>query len=882
MAQIGDTYYSSLPDAVSAANGGDTIELLKDLDISSDSRWYIEFNKTDTENNPVTIDFNNKSITFHMAGYYGNGNDTRKDFLVMENGQLILENGTLHGIDLPSLKMMGDYQDGQTADDVQKETKLTCSNMNMDHFYLKGYAGDVGDEAPGNMHPEWRHLFVQKSVLEECVFDGISASVTDSLVNNAKYGDYVHVTKDPVTGVSIDTSYLCNLDFVRSVLRNDDPSNKQPLNPSTKATFSDTLTINSLSASFVPGNIFWEWGRGDSITNPFWGDFVRSYSSSFMDFGSDDNGLFVSTEPIYLISDTPTKFIGTNNYGYSFATTAQGKVLASQDIRAMAKGVTQDQDGNPTSSADQYMFVPGDADITLEAPDLPNQDVNIVLSYSAEGYTTQPVTYTLKDQGKVDSIPVPAWTITGYDQEKRELQKQETTFDQLDVTCSTGDPNIDDRYEFIPTYSKSDDGTHISIHVKAVKMDDRQDYTVHFDANGGSGAPEKETVSFLKGAFQKPDSTKMTNQDEEFMGWYLDREGKYSFDSYFGKTVNAPMITSLRKKHFLSNDSSTITLYAGWDDKDYTLTYDPNGGSWDDGSKDIKQEKTPKSEIQTILTAPTRIGYEFEYWKGSEFYPGDNYEGEGTRNQFGRPVNHTLTAQWTPNEYYIVYNLNNQNAYGSVDNMTVTFDTEIGRPDTRSLGTYDDEVFEGWYLDQECKKPFQNFGKVLDADLVSKLPFDLGNALMLYAAWAPGYTIRFDGNGGRGTVPADIGNLTLGSQINEPGIFELSRTNYTFTGWFLDKEGKVPFTYFGNTLNEDIITKLKNKDALHDGNPVITLYAGWKAAPEPTPTPSATPSASTNNNRGAVASAPHSGMFFPITSTQKFIPATGAAGENNN
>jgi len=209
VAQIGDTYYSSLPDAVSAANGGDTIELLKDLDISSDSRWYIEFNKTDTENNPVTIDFHNKSITFHMAGYYGNGNDTRKDFLVMENGQLILENGTLHGIDLPSLKMMGDYQDGQTADDVQKETKLTCSNMKIDDFQLVGYAGEVGSADPGNMHPDWRHLFVQNSILDGGVFDGISASVTDSLVNNAEYLDY----KDG------DASYLCNFDFVNSVLK---------------------------------------------------------------------------------------------------------------------------------------------------------------------------------------------------------------------------------------------------------------------------------------------------------------------------------------------------------------------------------------------------------------------------------------------------------------------------------------------------------------------------------------------------------------------------------------------------------------------------------------------------------------------------------------
>lgn len=340
--------------------------------------WYIEFNKPDTENNPVTIDFNNKSIIFHMAWDYYNGTDHRKDFLVMENGQLILENGTLHGTDLPSLKMMGDYASGQTADDVQKETKLTCSNMKIDDFQLVGYAGDPGNHAPGNMHPDWRHLFVQKSILNECIFDGISASITDSLVNNAEYSDYKNGN----------TSYLCNLDFVNSVLKNDDTSNKHPLNPSTKATFSNTLTINSLSASFEPGNIMHAWWGGESLTDPFWGGVVGSHSSSFMDFGSIDNH-YVSPEPIYLISNTPTKFIGQNNNGYSFATMDTEKVLASQDIRAMAKGVTHDQDGNPTSSADQYMFVPGDADITLETPDFPNQDVKIEFSYSADGYKTK-------------------------------------------------------------------------------------------------------------------------------------------------------------------------------------------------------------------------------------------------------------------------------------------------------------------------------------------------------------------------------------------------------------------------------------------------------------------------------------------------------------
>ena len=471
VAQIGDTYYSSLPDAVSAAKGGDTIELLKDLDISSDSPWYIEFNKPDTENNPVTIDFNNKSIIFHMAWDYYNGTDHRKDFLVMENGQLILENGTLHGTDLPSLKMMGDYASGQTADDVKKETKLTCSNMKIDDFQLVGYAGDPGNYAPGNMHPDWRHLFVQKSILNECIFDGISASITDSLVNNAEYSDY----KDG------NTSYLCNLDFVNSVLKNDDTSNKHPLNPSTKATFSNTLTINSLSAFFVPGNIMHAWWGGESLTDPFLGEVAQSYSSSFMDFGTTSDDMFVSTEPIYLISDTPTKFIGQNNNGYSFATMDTEKVLASQDIPTMAKGVTHDQDDNPTSSADKYMFVPGDAEITLETPDFPNQDVNIEFSYSADGYKTKPMPYMLRNNGKEDKIPVPAWIITGYDQDNREIQKQETSFDQLVVTCSTGDKKIDDEYEFITTYSKEQ--THFSIHIKAVKKGEQYTFNCYVMAD---------------------------------------------------------------------------------------------------------------------------------------------------------------------------------------------------------------------------------------------------------------------------------------------------------------------------------------------------------------------------------------------------------------
>ena len=42
-------------------------------------------------------------------------------------------------------------------------------------------------------------------------------------------------------------------------------------------------------------------------------------------------------------------------------------------------------------------------------------------------------------------------------------------------------------------------------------------------------------------------------------------------------------------------------------------------------------------DIITILKAPKREGYSFQYWKGSKYNPGDKYEVVGS---------HTFTAIW--------------------------------------------------------------------------------------------------------------------------------------------------------------------------------------------------------------------------------------------
>lgn len=67
-----------------------------------------------------------------------------------------------------------------------------------------------------------------------------------------------------------------------------------------------------------------------------------------------------------------------------------------------------------------------------------------------------------------------------------------------------------------------------------------------------------------------------------------------------------------------------------------TLTFNLNGGTLDGQTGTITVEATVGDTI-TIPDAPTRDGYTFRYWQGSEYYPGDQYEVTG---------DHTFTAVW--------------------------------------------------------------------------------------------------------------------------------------------------------------------------------------------------------------------------------------------
>lgn len=57
-------------------------------------------------------------------------------------------------------------------------------------------------------------------------------------------------------------------------------------------------------------------------------------------------------------------------------------------------------------------------------------------------------------------------------------------------------------------------------------------------------------------------------------------------------------------------------LYAVWQVKTYTVTYDLNGGEWTEATNEFKYEY--KATVEVIKTVPTREGYKFSGWRSEE------------------------------------------------------------------------------------------------------------------------------------------------------------------------------------------------------------------------------------------------------------------------
>ena len=298
-------------------------------------------------------------------------------------------------------------------------------------------------------------------------------------------------------------------------------------------------------------------------------------------------------------------------------------------------------------------------------------------------------------------------------------------------------------------------------------------YTLTYDMNGGVGSIAAQTKE--KGNTIYISSIIPTREHYIFKGWGT------------SSTSDAPEYQPGAKY----TKDENVTLYAIWEGVKYKITYNVNGGS----GTNITKEKEHGKPITLSTTIPTRTGFEFKGWGISSSDSTPIYQPGGT---YSLDEDITLYAIWEVLTYEIKYDLNG--GTGTFGSQVKNYSQDITLSDL--IPTREGYEFIGWAESSTAESATYQPGATFTKD---------SNAT-LYAVWKVlTYKIKYDANGGT-SAPAE--------QIKEHRKTILlttevpSREGYTFMGWAETSTATVATYKAGASFNEN-------------GNK--TLYAVWSA-----------------------------------------------------
>lgn len=278
-------------------------------------------------------------------------------------------------------------------------------------------------------------------------------------------------------------------------------------------------------------------------------------------------------------------------------------------------------------------------------------------------------------------------------------------------------------------------------------------------------------------------------------------------DSYFKgwATTAVPVPGDLI---YQPGSSFTITagshdLFAIWQ-QHYQLSYAPGADpATVTGMPPQQVDKIDMGQsIQLAGDIPVRSGWLFEGWTSSVSGDSTVYQPGQTFIMPGQNV--VLTAVWTrENNLNLTYHMNNESGITLIDpdgSYPANEAVRVKSLADLSWAVPEQHRFKGW-----TAVPTPASGDTwYQKDDIFTLTTVGGH---LYAQWVRLWTVTFESNGGSAVSP--VTNIESGSAIAQPSV---SRTGYTFLGWYTDD----------NTfLNQwDFDTDLVMTD--------MTLYAAWR------------------------------------------------------
>ena len=303
-------------------------------------------------------------------------------------------------------------------------------------------------------------------------------------------------------------------------------------------------------------------------------------------------------------------------------------------------------------------------------------------------------------------------------------------------------------------------------------------YTVSYDANGGTGAPQAQTKTH--GTDLVLSATEPTRSGYSFAGW--------------GLSADATVPSYAPGRAYAADASAT--LYAVWTAvlATYTVSYDENGGS----DAPQAQTKTHGTDLTLSSAVPNRLGHSFLGWALSAGATAALYQPGAT---YSTNANVTLYAVWQRLSYTVSYSANGGS--GAPASQTKLYGTDLVLADDQP--TRAGYTFSGWGTASDDTVPTYAPGGVYSANA----------GATLYAVWSSvpvDRTLYYDANGGSG-APA---SQTVAWDDDTQPVFTVSATvpvrdEHRFCGWAVSPDGSVSYQ-----ANDSVPARLNR-----------TLYAVW-------------------------------------------------------
>ena len=498
------------------------------------------------------------------------------------------------------------------------------------------------------------------------------------------------------------------------------------------------------------------------------------------------------------------------------------------------------------------------------------------VNFDADGGTVSTTSKTVRNEGTYGELPTPTktgYTFKGWYNGSNKVESTTTVNITTDITLKAQWEAIKTQLTVNPnngTWNGSTTAQNFTQDFNTTKQINNptanpDGFVVNFDTNGGTSDKTQitqttvfdkwnlagggtfvgttytfaETAGTLTASYKGqniilPNATKTGTT---FKGWYTSKTG----GSKIGEAGDSYLPTS------------AITLYAQWNEVEYTLIVNPNGGTW----KGVTSNSTVKGAYNTTTEISNPVapnGYKvafdsndgtgtkqqviqtktFKQWttqgigtiKGTQYTFGTNDEtitAEYTDNSINLPTatrqgytldgwytqsvggtkiespymptnDETLYAHWTANQYNVTFNPAKGTLPNGEGTKQVTYGQAYGTLPTPTRTGYD---FVGWYDDA---------GNQIESATIANITSDT----TLTAKWLGAeLTINFDADGGT-VIP------TSKTVRNEGTYGELpipNKQGHTFIGWYDDNENKIESTTIVNiTENQTLHAKYeKNK-----------------------------------------------------------------------